>query len=156
MKQISKLLEVNNIAEVELVYKTKVKASDRPKIICAFDAFEVLRCKWDLGKIELQEQFKVLLLNRGNKLLGIIEVSTGGISGTVADPKLIFVAALKAAASSIILCHNHPSGTLTPSLADKTLTKQAQDAGSFLGITVVDHLIITSSAYFSFAEEGLL
>lgn len=144
------------VAEVKLTYRSKVKASDRPKITCAEDSREVLLKSWDLGKLEFVEQFKVLLLNRANQVLGIYEVSTGGIAGTVADPKLIFVAALKACASGIILCHNHPSGNLQPSAADIQLTKKIKEGGALLDIAVFDHIILTSEGYLSMANEGLL
>ncbi|MBL7870526.1 MAG: JAB domain-containing protein, partial [Cyclobacteriaceae bacterium] len=99
---------------------------------------------------------KVMLTNRANKVLGIFEVSTGGISGTVADPKLIFAAAIKAAASGIILSHNHPSGNLQPSQADIDLTRKIKEAGRFLEIQLLDHIIITTEGYYSFADEGLI
>ena len=102
------------------------------------------------------EQFKVMLLNRAGKILGIVEISTGGFSGTVADPKVIFGIALKAGASSIILAHNHPSGNLKPSEADKHLTSKICGAGNFLDIAVFDHLIITSEGYLSLLDEGLM
>lgn len=85
------------------------------------------------------------------------ELSTGGVSGTVADPKLVFVAALKVNASNIILCHNHPSGNLKPSKADEQLTLKLKEAGKNLNLPVIDHIIITAdSGYYSFADEGLL
>ena len=96
-----KSVVLSQIAEVELMYKSKVKASERPKISHSKDAYIIFKNNWDENKIELQEQFKVMLLNRANKVLGIYEVSTGGMTGTVADPKLIFVAALKAGACNI-------------------------------------------------------
>ncbi|MBY0482605.1 MAG: JAB domain-containing protein, partial [Chitinophagaceae bacterium] len=102
------------------------------------------------------EQFKVLYLNRGNKVLAIIEISSGGISGTVADPRLIFAAALKLNASSLILCHNHPSGNLSPSEADKILTEKISRAGKLLDVQVIDHIILSSEGYFSFIDQGLL
>ena len=102
------------------------------------------------------EQFKIMLLNRANKILGIFTVSTGGVAGTVADPKVLFAAALKGNASSIILAHNHPSGNLKPSEADRQLTNKLSQAGKLLDISVLDHLIITADEYFSFADEGLL
>ena len=83
------------VAEIQLTYKTKVKPSQRPKITSSKDAYDILLENWDADKIEFVEQFKVLLLNRANKVLGIFEVSTGGVSGTVADPKLVFAAAIK-------------------------------------------------------------
>jgi DNA repair protein RadC len=93
------------VAEIQLIYKSNVKPSLRPRISGSMDAYQVLLESWDDNKLELIEQFKVLLLNRANKVLGIFEVSTGGIAGTVADPKLIFVAAIKGAATGIILAH---------------------------------------------------
>jgi len=97
-----------------------------------------------------------MLLNRAGRVLGIIEVSSGGLSGTVADPKVVFSAALKGNASSIILAHNHPSGNLRPSQADLDLTKKIQRGGQLLDITVSDHLIITSEGFYSFTDEGLM
>src|SRR3990170_6054261 len=94
--------------------------------------------------LELQEEFKIMLLNRYNKVIGIFTVSSGGIAGTVADPKLIFGCALKAAASGIILAHNHPSGNLTASQADIDLTRKFKEAGKLLDIQVLDHIIITN------------
>jgi len=144
------------VAEIELVYKSKVKASARPQITSSKSAYEVLLKAWDENKIEFVEQFKVLLLNRANKVLGIYEVSTGGITGTVADPRLIFVAALKSNSCSMILSHNHPSGNLKPSRQDKELTSKIKQAGELLDIKVLDHLIVTNEAYYSFADEGIL
>lgn len=143
-------------SEVELVYKTKIKASNRPTANTAAKAFRVLFNAWNKDKIELLEQFKILLLDRSNKVLGICEISSGGISGTVVDAKLVFVAALKAHASKIILCHNHPSGNLKPSSQDISLTRNLEKAGEFLDIPVLDHIIITMESYYSFADEGLL
>jgi DNA repair protein RadC len=89
-------------------------------------------------------------------VLGISEISTGGFAGTVADPKVIFSIALKACASSIILSHNHPSGNLKPSQADLNLTRKIKSGGELLDIAVLDHIILTSDSYFSFADEGIL
>ncbi len=144
------------VAEIKLSYKSNVKPSLRPKITSSRDAHEVLRQVWNDSVIELCEQFKVLFTNRANKVLGVFEVSTGGISGTVADPKLIFAAALKACATGLILAHNHPSGNLTPSHADIELTKKVKEGGRLLEIQLLDHLILTSESYFSFADEGLI
>jgi DNA repair protein RadC len=144
------------VAEIQLSYKSKVKASLRPKISSSKDAEKILRGTWDSDKLELVEQFKILLVNRAHKVLGILEISQGGIAGTVADPKIIFVSALKAAACGIILSHNHPSGNLNASQADIDLTKKLKEAGRFLEIQILDHIIITSEKYFSFADEGLL
>jgi DNA repair protein RadC len=144
------------VAEVELVYRTKVKPSQRPKITTTVDAYEVLQKIWNRDKIELVEEFKVLLLNRSNKVLGVLDASSGGITGTVADPRIILAAAIKASAVGIILSHNHPSGSLKPSRADEDLTVKIKEAARYLDMTVLDHIIITSEGYFSFADEGLL
>ena len=144
------------VAEVQLIYKSKVKASQRPKITTSKDAFEVLKKHWNQDTLEFVEEFKVMLLNRANRVLGIIEISTGGMSGTVADPKVIFAAAIKSAASSILLSHNHPSGNLAPSQADINLTRKLKSAGELLDIAVLDHLIISNEGFYSFADEGLI
>lgn len=144
------------VAEIQLIYKSNVKPSERPKISTSKDARDVLMGTWDGTKLELVEQFKVMLTNRANRVLGIFEVSTGGISGTVADPRLIFAAAIKGIASGLILCHNHPSGNLQPSQADIDLTRKIKEAGKLLEIQLLDHIILTSEEYYSFADEGLL
>jgi DNA repair protein RadC len=144
------------VAEIELTYKSNVKPSLRPKITCSKDAYHVLFENWDKKKLELQEQFKVMFMNRANKVLGIYELSTGGMAGTVADPKLIFAAAIKSAACGFILSHNHPSGNLTPSQADIDLTRKLREGGKLLEIQLLDHIIITSEGYYSFADEGVL
>ena len=98
----------------------------------------------------------MLLLNRANKVLGIFQASSGGVTGTVADPKLILVAALKSNASSLVISHNHPSGNLKPSRQDEELTMKIKEAAKFLDIRLLDHLIVTPEAYYSFADEGIL
>src|SRR5690606_5864297 len=144
------------VAEIQLSYKPKVKASLRPTINSSKDAYTILRESWDEDKLEFVEQFKVILLSRANRVLGIYEVSTGGVSGTVADPKLVFAAALKSNASAIIISHNHPSGNLNPSDADLNLTRKLKEGGKFLEVPVLDHIIVTSEGYYSFADEGVL
>jgi DNA repair protein RadC len=148
--------EWSKVAEVELVYKTKVKASERPKISSVKDCYNLLKELWNENTIEMQEEFKVMLLNRGNRVIGIYEASSGGLTGTVADPRLILAAAIKSLAVSIILSHNHPSGNLKPSRADEELTQKIKVAASYHDIRVIDHIIITSENYYSFADEGLL
>ena len=146
----------HQVAEIELTYKSNVKPSQRPKITGSKDVYHLLYENWDKTKLELQEQFKVMFTNRANKVLGIYELSTGGMSGTVADPKLIFAAAIKSAACGFILSHNHPSGNLTPSQADIELTRKLRDGGRLLEVQLLDHIIITSEGYYSFADEGVL
>lgn len=144
------------VAEVKLVYQTKVKPSERIKISNSKDAYELLKVIWDNETLELREEFKVILLNNAHKALGYYNLSAGGVAGTVADPKLIFCLALTANAVSIILAHNHPSGNLQPSASDINLTKKVKEAGKLLEITVMDHLIYTTEAYYSFADEGII
>jgi DNA repair protein RadC len=145
---------LTTVAEVQLVYKTKVKPIDRIKVLESKDAENIFRKLWDTDQMELREEFKILLLNRANTVLGVFNVSQGGVAGTVVDPKLVFQAALKANASAIILCHNHPSGNLQPSQADIKLTKQLQACGKFLELEVTDHIIITATEYYSMTDKG--
>jgi DNA repair protein RadC len=147
---------IANVAEVELIYKSKVKPSERPLITSSEDAYKIIKLLWDDDKIDLLEQFKVLFLNRANRVLCLYNLSSGGITGTVADPRLIYSAALKVNAVSLILCHNHPSGSLRPSRQDEELTQKIKGAGAFLDMKVFDHLIVSSEGYLSFADEGLL
>tara|TARA_R110002049_G_scaffold202300_7_gene372828 strand:- start:4389 stop:5087 length:699 start_codon:yes stop_codon:yes gene_type:complete len=102
------------------------------------------------------EEFWVLLLNRGNQILEKVNISKGGVSQTVVDAKIVFKMAIDKLASSIILCHNHPSGNLKPSEADKQLTKKIKEAGIILDLPILDHLIFADNKYLSFADEGLL
>lgn len=142
------------VQELQLVYKTKYKPSERPKVSTSAECYKVLLSTWNTGTIGFLEEFKMLLLNRANRVIGCYEVSLGGVSGTVADPKVIFAAALKSCASSIILAHNHPSGNLSPSTADVQLTSKIKQGGQLLDITVLDHIILSPEGYYSFADQG--
>jgi DNA repair protein RadC len=102
------------------------------------------------------EEFWVLLLNRSNRVIDKQMVSQGGIAGTVTDVRIILKVAVEKLASSIILCHNHPSGNLQASEADRTITKKIKEAGKWMDIPVVDHVIIGNEKYFSFADKGLI
>jgi DNA repair protein RadC len=144
-----------NIAEVKISYSHKVRPSEMKKISCSRDAYEIMLLHAD-GKLDHIEYFWAMLLTRHNNVLGIFLVSQGGLSGTVADPKVIFQAALKSSSNSLILCHNHPSGQTKPSDADLKLTRQLVEAGKMLDLPVMDHVIISSESYFSFANEGIL
>ena len=147
---------LTRVTEVELIYKTKVKPSDRLKIASSADCYKIFFEHWDSNRIEFVEQFKIMLLNKANKVLGIYETSTGSVSSCTVDPKQIFCAAIKAHACSIILCHNHPSGNLVPSEADRGITRKLKEAGEFLDLKVLDHIILSTEGYYSFADEGLL
>jgi DNA repair protein RadC len=148
------MFDLFSISEIKITYNPKFKASERPKVASSQDAFDLIHLQWK--DIHYRESFAILLLNRANKCLGFSFISKGGLSGTVADPKMIFQAALKANASSIILVHNHPSGNIQPSQNDVNLTKTIVNAGKLLELQAIDHLIVSADAYFSFADEGLI
>ena len=158
MEKKLSLEELNNVSEIDIVYRKKVncKVSERPLIKSSSDVYEILLHYWDKDKIDLIEEFKVLFLNRSNRVLQIYNVSSGGITGTVADPRLILAAALKVASCSIMLAHNHPSTSLKPSKADEELTSKIKYAAQFHDIKVLDHVIVSSEGYYSFADEGVL
>ncbi|SCY90663.1 DNA repair protein radc [Flavobacterium anhuiense] len=144
------------VSEIDLIYRTKVKSTDRPKITSSKSAYAILMDCWDPDKIEFIEQFKVLLLNQSNRVLGLYQASSGGIAGTVVDIRLLFASALKANAAAIIISHNHPSGKTAPSEADKAITRKIKTAGELLEIRLLDHLIVTEEKYYSFLDEGAL
>ena len=143
------------VTEIRLSYQSKVKAADRPQIRSSQDAYSILIERWE--QIELVEEFKILLLDRSNRVMAYYPVSRGGLAGTVVDAKMVFAAALKGRASSLILAHNHPSGSLQPSKNDIALTKKLKQAGEMLDIVVLDHLILTPyDGFYSFADEGMM
>ncbi|WP_448635253.1 JAB domain-containing protein [Pedobacter panaciterrae] len=144
------------VSEISVSYQPKFKASERPRVTSSQEAYKVLINNWDMQKIHFQEQFYVLMLNSDGRVIGIALISTGGKAATIADPKIIFSIALKAQATSIILAHNHPSENLKPSHADLNLTRRMVEAGKFLDLMVVDHLIVTSEGFYSFGDEGLI
>ncbi|MDB4443261.1 JAB domain-containing protein [Saprospiraceae bacterium] len=145
----------NKIAEIKIAYTSPID-KDIIKITTSEKAFDVLLQLWDQNILELQEEFKLLLLNRSNNVLGIYNMSKGGVSGTIVDLKIIFATALKCVASSIVLAHNHPSGNISPSSHDIELTKKIKEAGELLDIKVLDHIIVTKNGYYSFADHGML
>ena len=113
-QSIQQSFDFLHVAEVTLTYVTKVKPSERLVVICSRDAYKIFFDSWNQNSIEHKESFKMLLLNRANKVLGITTISEGGLSGTVTDVRLIFQYAIKANASGIIVAHNHPSGNSNP------------------------------------------
>jgi len=146
-------MSIFKVSEIQLRYKHSKRRSILPFVRSADDAYCVLRNQWDENRIDLAEDFKILLLNRSLQALGICPISSGGTAGTFANPKLVFAAALKANASSIVLAHNHPSGNLQPSNSDITLTRKFENGGKILDIEVVDHIILTSEGFYSIANE---
>src|SRR4029078_5063198 len=124
-------LEVlNNVSEIDIVYKRKItcKVSERPLISSSSDIYKVCLHYWNQDKIELLEEFKVFYLSRANRVLQILPISQGGITGTVVDPRLVLAGAIKVAACAMILVHNHPSGGLKPSRADEEFTLKVKEA----------------------------
>ena len=136
---------MNTIREIKLSYSKN--GIEHIKITGSESAYKLLLDNWDKDTIELQEEFKVLLLNRANHLLGIYPLSKGGVSGTVVDVKLLLASVLKANASGIIIAHNHPSGNLKPSVSDNRLTKKIKEGAKLLDITLLDHIIVTKGSY---------
>lgn len=151
---MGKVKAITVIAALELGKRRHNSASlDRPKIVNSNDAYQLLL--YDLSDLRT-ESFRILLLNRGNRVIKTVNISNGGIAGTVVDPKVIFKSAIDHEASSIILSHNHPSGNLKPSSEDIRITKKLRASGEILSIGVLDHLIISERGYFSFADESML
>ena len=130
-------------------------ASDKKKetISKSADIAEYLRANFEYLQ---QEVFVVVFLNRGNKVMHHQIISEGGLTGTIADPRVILKKALEHNATSLILCHNHPSGNLRPSKADEVLTQKIKQAATLLDIQLMDHIIVSSEGYFSFADEGMM
>lgn len=144
------------VAEISVSYRPAI--SDKPVVITALDAYNIFIDFFPLHTIGLQESFLVMYLNHAGRVLGVYTVSIGGITGTVVDIKLILSVGLKIVASSIIICHNHPSGSLRPSQADIHVTDKIKIAATFVDIKLLDHLIISpiDNEYCSLANEGLL
>jgi DNA repair protein RadC len=142
------------VNEVELIYRRT--SIDHAVVQHSETAYNILKAVWDENRIDLVEEFKILLMRRNNMCFAVSHISTGGVSGCIADAKIIFATALKANACQMILAHNHPSGNTTPSKADISLTNQLVEAAKLLDMKVLDHLILTSSGYRSLADDGLM
>jgi DNA repair protein RadC len=143
-----------NCPEIEL----KLKRGDvnKMQIKTSKDSYQALKLFFDQDTIELTETFLVIYLNRANNTIGWMKVSSGGITGTVVDQRIVLATALKAAATAMILAHNHPSGQIQPSHADIELTKKIKQAGLIMDIPVIDHIILGDNNYYSFADEGII
>lgn len=153
-KGIGEAKAITIIAAMELGRRRKESEPLRKaKVSSSRSAFEILLPYVN----DLQhEEFWILMMDRGNRVLGVENVSKGGVTGTVADPKMIFRPALQHLACGIILCHNHPSGNLQPSQDDIDITRKLRLAGNALEIPVLDHIIVGESDYYSFADNGML
>lgn len=144
------------VPEIVVTYTPKFKISQLPIVHDSKQAYQLLMQNWDKGQLQFIEQFKLLMLNKNSRVLGIYNASIGGLSNTTIDPRVIFIAALNTCSVAIILAHNHPSGNLKPSSDDIIATKRLKAAGELLDIIVLDHLIITADGYTSLNEEGFL
>ena len=154
IKGIGEAKAITIIAALELGRRRQAASSlSKPVIKSSHEIAQYLKAKL---KDYRHEVFAVMFLNRANKVNHFEIVSTGGITGTVADPRVILRKALEQDAVNIILCHNHPSGSLKPSKADEQLTAKIKEAARFLDIAVLDHIIVSEDGYYSFADEGLL
>ena len=153
-KGIGEAKAINIAAALEIGRRRRLKDSlEKKKIISSRDAFELMH---PVLSDNNYEEFWIITLNRGNMISRTHRISEGSQAGTVADPKKIFKVALEDNAASVILCHNHPSGSRTPSNKDKQITEKCKNAGAFLDLPVLDHIIIAGDTYFSFADEGML
>ena len=147
---------INTVKEISIVYSGP-SAEEVSTINSSFDAYEYLLKGFNPDTIGCQEQFVVAYLNQGNRPLGLYKASQGGITGTVADIRLILSIALKTAAVALIIAHNHPSGQLKPSRADEELTRKIMEAAKVMDLKLLDHLIVAPcSNYYSFADTGTL
>ena len=148
MKQNSQVSEIQVSYTPSLLVDMSIKNSKK--------SFELMLNEWEQETLQMQEEVKILLLNRNNKVLGIYSLAKGGLTPCVVDVRIILSIALKTLATGIILVHNHPSGNLKPSQADLDITKKLKNSCDLLDISLLDHLIITKDNYFSFADEGLI
>jgi len=153
-KGIGEAKAITIAAAMELGRRRQLsRIHEKPQVSCSRDAFNAIApLLLDLP----HEEFWMLLLNRANRILGREQVSQGGVAGTVVDAKIVFRRAIEGQACSIVLCHNHPSGNLSPSQADIDLTRKLKKAGETIDVLVVDHLIVGDGGYYSFADEGLI
>ena len=148
------MIKNTQVAELLVSYSPNIVSAQ--KISNSRETYSLITNYWNLNTIEMQEEVKVILLNKANKVLGIFDLSKGGICSSIIDVKIVLSIALKTLASGIIIVHNHPSTNLTPSKADIDITQKLKSACKIMEILLLDHLIITKEDYFSFADDGLL
>jgi DNA repair protein RadC len=154
IKGIGEAKAISIVAALEIGRRRQAVAARQKEVVSS--SADVASYLQTLLKDYHHEVFAVLFLNRSNKINHFQIISEGGITGTVADPRIILKRALEENAVSLILCHNHPSGSLKPSRADEELTQKIKEAARFFDIKVLDHLIVSEDGYFSFADEGIL
>lgn len=153
VKGIGEAKAVTIAAALELGIRRDASEKKQQVVVNSSDVADYLKATLQYKNHEV---FAVLFLNKANKINHYEIISEGGITGTVADPRIILKKALEHNAVSVILCHNHPSGNLKPSKADEVLTEKIKEASKFLDINVLDHIIVSDEGYFSFADEGIL
>lgn len=149
------LEKVFQVGELTIAYKRNFNILS-PKLTSSFDAFEILNELFEKDELHYRESFWALYTSRCNEVIAVFKVSTGGVSGTVVDSKVLFSQALLCGASGLIIAHNHPSGNSNPSEQDIRLTKNIVAAGKVLEIAVLDHLILYKDTYMSFADSGYM
>ena len=154
IKGIGEAKAISIVAALELGRRRQASALLQKDLVSS--STDIARYLQTKLKDYRHEVFAILFLNRANKVNHFEIVSEGGITGTVADTRIILRKALEEDAVSVVLCHNHPSGSLKPSRADEDLTKKIKEAARFFDIAVLDHIIVSDSGYYSFADEGLL
>ncbi|QMU66615.1 MAG: DNA repair protein [Flavobacteriaceae bacterium] len=142
------------VSTIQLSYHPEIPPEKRLKILDSRQAVQILRSLWNPDTLELQEAFKILFLNNSNQIIGLYPHSSGTITATITDIRLILIAALSCGAVAMILCHNHPSSNSTPSLADKKITEKLSKAAKTIDIKLLDHIIITKDSHYSFADNG--
>lgn len=146
--------ELLKVAEVSLVYKTRVKATDRPHISCSRDVYKIMKQVIGEDIINHHEEMWVMVLNTANRVVGVSRISSGGITSTVVDVMLIFQVCIKANATNLILVHNHPGGSLKPSPQDDAITEKVFVAAKYLDVKIHDHVIVADEGYYSYTDEG--
>ncbi|WP_422350994.1 JAB domain-containing protein [Flagellimonas sp.] len=145
------------VNEIQISYQEKLSTLKSLSVTNSNDVAKLLFKNWDNKTIGLHETFKIVLLNQSNKVKGVYPLSHGGITGTLVDMRILFAITLKTLSVGIILAHNHPSGQMRPSGADKELTRKIQRAANLFDVKVLDHIILAPDGrYYSFADNGLL
>jgi len=142
--------------KISISFDKKIKKSELLNIKSAQDSYDIFKRVFNADTFDWREEVIILCLNNANNVVGFYKLSSGGMTGAIIDVRMLFTTALQCLATSIILAHNHPSGKLKPSEADKRITKKIIEAGEVMDIKILDHLIINDESFFSFANEGLI
>ncbi len=144
------------VPQLSIVFKNKVPLHDLYKVCRSEDAIDLFRDIYDKEQTGWVETVYLIALNRANKVIGYCEISKGGICGTVVDCRVVFAYLILACADAFIICHNHPSGNIEPSVQDDKITKQLRDAGKLMNMTMTDHIILTETDSYSYVNKHRL